>query len=346
MRILTAMIGPSPLLSRRTLLTALPALGVASVGTGGLPAKASRKPLHLIAAPTNLGLRPLKRGHEPGTWRAPQALQAAGLAGAVVADRIVELERPSYRFDAELGTRIRNGHAIRAFSEALGERVGAALRGGAFPLVIGGDCSVLLGCLWGCRASGKIGLLHVDGHSDFYHPGNYDSAKRLGSVAGMDLALATGRGEPLLARRGGRALVDDQFVVQIGERDALRSGIDYGDVLGTRIRRLPIGDVLKKGVAASARAALAPSGGERRRMWLHIDLDVLDRRVMPAVDSPGSPGLTYVQLAGLIDAFIASDRLLGADVAIFDPELDPSGRHARGTVDCLGRGFAPLRAMS
>jgi len=35
-------------------------------------------------------------------------------------------------------------------------------------------------------------LVHVDGHDDFYHPGNYDSARRLGAVAGMDLALASG----------------------------------------------------------------------------------------------------------------------------------------------------------
>jgi hypothetical protein len=29
-------------------------------------------------------------------------------------------------------------------------------------------------------------VVHVDGHSDFFHPGNYDSTARLGSVAGMD----------------------------------------------------------------------------------------------------------------------------------------------------------------
>jgi arginase len=35
--------------------------------------------LCLIRAPFNLGLRPLRPGHEPGTWRAPQALTDAGL---------------------------------------------------------------------------------------------------------------------------------------------------------------------------------------------------------------------------------------------------------------------------
>ena len=31
----------------------------------------------LIRAPSNLGLRPLALDHEPGTWRAPQALTEA-----------------------------------------------------------------------------------------------------------------------------------------------------------------------------------------------------------------------------------------------------------------------------
>jgi hypothetical protein len=33
------------------------------------------------------------------------------------------------------------------------------------------------------------------------------------------------------------------------------------------------------------------------RVWLHVDLDVLDREVMPAVDSPGSPGLDFTGLS-------------------------------------------------
>ncbi|MDT8757750.1 arginase family protein [Sphingomonas psychrotolerans] len=295
-------------------------------------------------APTNLGLRPLKAHTQPGAWRAPEVLRAAGLAPAVRASQIIQMDRPSYRFDEEAGTRIRNGHGIRAFSEMLGAHVATVLKVGAFPLVIGGDCSILLGCLLGARALGRIGLFHVDGHSDFYHPGNYDSEERLGSVAGMDLALATGRGEPLLALWNAGSLVEDRFVVQIGERERLRPGVDYGDIVRTQIRRLPIRRILKHGIEGTVRDALSPVDGERRPMWLHVDLDVLDQRVMPAVDSPGSPGLAFPQLGALIDGLVAGRRVIGADVAIYDPELDPDGAYARGIVACLARGFANLRA--
>lgn len=63
---------------------------------------------------------------------------------------------------------------------------------------------------------------------------------------------------------------------------------------------------------------------------------------MPAVDSPGAPGLTFAELAALVAALLATGRFGGADVAIYDPDLDPDRRYARGLVACLGTAFAPL----
>lgn len=306
------------------------------------PAVAEPSRLTLIEAPSNLGLRPPRPGREPGAWRAPDALRKAGLHSALAPASTLRLPRPRYRFEAQPGTRIRNGVEIRRFSEALGTAVAAALRVQRFPLIVGGDCSVLLGCLLGARVAGPVGLIHVDGHSDFYHPGNYDAASRLGTAAGMDLALATGRGEPLLASWEDRALVEDAHVVQIGERDELDPDYDYRDIEATRIRRIPVREVLRAGVGAAAQRALAPVDGERRRLWLHLDLDVLDAGVMPAVDSPGSPGLNFEQLATLVSGLVGSGRVLGMDVAIYDPELDLHGDHARAIVECLARSLAHL----
>jgi arginase len=142
--------------------------------------------IELITAPSSLGLRPEPPGHEPGAWRAPDVLLAAGLAGRLQAARVVELNHPRYAFQAQPGTRIRNGHTLRAYSLALADAVTTALDAGRFPVVVGGDCSVLLGCLLAARHGGRCGLLHVDGHRDFLHPNNYDTTARLGSAAGMD----------------------------------------------------------------------------------------------------------------------------------------------------------------
>jgi arginase len=296
----------------------------------------------VIDAPTNLGLRPPAEGREPGTWRAPDALRAAGLHRRLAPAAVTSLPRPPYRFEAQPGTRIRNGPEVRRFSEALATEVGRVLAGGNFPLVLGGDCSVLLGCLVAVRQAGRCGLIHVDGHSDFFHPGNYDTASRLGSVAGMDLALATGQGERLLTAWGDgpTPLVLDADVVQIGERENTDTDYAFRDIHATQILQIDVRTVLRDGVRAAARTArerLTLRGVPR--IWLHVDVDVLDQTVLPAVDSPGSPGLNFAQLTELILALRESGKILGADVTIFDPDLDPDGRYAEGLTDCLVGGF-------
>ncbi|CDL80517.1 arginase family protein [Xenorhabdus szentirmaii] len=64
-----------------------------------------------------------------------------------------------------MGTRIRNGYGIRDFSLQLAAEVAKVQESGDFPLIIGGDCSILLGALVGSRRMGPISLIHIDGHS-------------------------------------------------------------------------------------------------------------------------------------------------------------------------------------
>jgi arginase len=295
--------------------------------------------VELIAAPWNIGLRPPAPGREPGTWRAPQALLAAGLEARLRPDRVVELDRPPYEFDAQPATRIRNGVTLREHALRLGEAVQAALAASRFPVVLGGDCSILLGCLLGAGRHGRCGLVHLDGHSDFRHPGNYDAGSSLGSAAGMDLALATGRGELLLTHWPvvGRPLVADEDVIQIGDRE---------DEATPPVTRFTAQEVRQIGIAGLGEQVIRRL--ERReldRVWLHLDLDVLDERVLPAVDSPGRPGLDFAQLTELVSTLAGTGRVVGLDVAIYDPELDPDGAYAAPLVDCLASALTPLATL-
>jgi arginase len=296
----------------------------------------------LIIAPTNLGLRPTPAGGEPGCWAAPAVLESARFAQQLQIAERIELARPKYSFQAEPGTRIRNGGAIRRFNDGLAERVASTLQAGDRALVLGGDCSLLLGCLAGVRTLGCCGLVHVDGHSDFYHPGNYDTNSRLGSAAGMDLALATGRGETLLTVYQGvdGPLVNDELVVQIGERENRDANYAFPDILSTNIAQHDIFRTLDVGIEAVAQETVATLNADRiDRLWLHVDLDVLDQLIMPAVDSPGEPGLKFDELARLIDSIAGSGRLVGVDVTIYDPELDPDRVFAPKIVECLVEGL-------
>ncbi|AJF67818.1 arginase family protein [Streptomyces vietnamensis] len=300
--------------------------------------------VELITAPWNLGLRPPAPGREPGTWRTPRALLSAGLGERLRPARVVELDRPPYEFDAQPATRIRNGVTLREHTLLLGEAVHAALAASRFPVVLGGDCSILLGCLLGARRHGRCGLVHLDGHSDFRHPGNHDAGALLGSAAGMDLALATGRGELLLTHwpEIGRPLVADEDVVQIGDRE---EG-EENPPATPPVTRFTAREIQRIGVAELGERVVRRL--EERgldRVWLHLDLDVLDERVLPAVDSPGRPGLDFPQLSELVSTLTATGRVAGLDVAIYDPELDPDGAYAAPVVDCLTHALTPLATV-
>src|SRR5262249_973183 len=77
---------------------------------------------------------------------------------------------PSFPARATNSTRSRApGSATGSRSEhalTLAEAVRGALAASQFVVVVGGDCSILLGCLAGARLEGRCGLVHIDGHSD------------------------------------------------------------------------------------------------------------------------------------------------------------------------------------
>jgi arginase len=302
----------------------------------------------LIKAPSNLGLRPPAPGKEPGAWQAPEALARAGMDEALRPERVVELPRPRYDFGEQPGTRLRNGQSVRRFNEELAGDVERALRDGLFPIVVGGDCSILLGALAGARRVGELALVHIDGHSDFRHPGNYDPTATLSAIAGMDLALVTGRGEALMTDWDGRpgSLVPEEQVVQIGERESRDPDWAWRDVLETAITQIDVFWAREQGMPAVLERAFATlDRTPELPFWTHLDVDVLDQIVMPAVDSPGSPGLDYDEVATLLRGFLSSPRCLGLNVTIFDPDLDSEGVYATRLARMLSEGIVSGLAL-
>jgi arginase len=292
----------------------------------------------LLDAPSNLGLAPPSPDREPGVRHMAARLRELGLRerlGAHDAGRIVA---PGYSPERDPTTGIRNARAIADYSVALAAAVGVQLAAGRFPLVIGGDCSILLGCLLAVHRRGRHGLLFVDGPQDLQTP----AVARTGGAAGMDLALAVGIGPPLLSALGAPGpLVDPADVWMLGPRDNPEwySGDD--------VRRA------RHAMDVRSLAALRETGmtvvGETvaRRVgqpglhgaWIHVDVDVLDDAVMPAVDSRQPDGLTFAELESLLQPVLDTGRVAGMDVTIYDPDRDPTGDAGRALVDGLVRLF-------
>jgi arginase len=293
------------------------------------------KSFAIVEAPSVLGLFP------KGVETLPDALLGAGLAERLGARRAGRVEPSAYDPDRDPETLLLNPRGIADYAVALADAVGPIVDRGEFPVVLGGDCSILLGNLLALRRRGRYGLLFLDGHADFYQP----EAEPNGEAASMELALATGRGPAVVADiEGRRPLVRDEDVVVLGRRDAADAEAHGSQrIEDTAIAMTDLAAVRAAGAGAAAASAVAHLAKvELEGFWLHLDADVLDDAVMPAVDYRMPGGLSWDELVAVLRASV-SGGAVGVNVTIFNPELAGGGSIARAFVDALARGLREPR---
>jgi arginase len=276
----------------------------------------------IIEVPSPLGLRP------DGVQGAPGALRKAGLHARLGSAGEARIDVPPYCDVRDRGTGVLNPQGIATVARDLAAAVDTALDGGRFPVVVGGDCSILLGPMLALRRRGHYGLVFIDGHADFQDPSDEPN----GEVASLDLALVTGRGPELLADLDGlRPLVRDEDVALVGYRV-------FGDndhvldehVRDTAITVIDCPEVREHGAATTVEKALAAvtrPGVEG--FWVHLDVDVLNDDLMPAVDYRHPGGLTWEETAEILRGLLRAGGARGLEVTIFNPRLDSDGSLAR-----------------
>lgn len=297
--------------------------------------------IRIIGAASNIGIRPYDDERRArGVDRAPATLRETGLVDRLGADDLGDLTPQPYRDFTRPPGAIRNEDAVLDYSRLLADRVAAALGSDSFALVLGGDCSIVLGSLLGARrAHQRVGLVYVDGHADFGTP----EESRTGSAASMCLALAVGRGDSPLARLAGPApLVRGEDVALVGRRDAGQDYYGHAALERSGLLDLPGEVVARKSADEIAGAVLdrvARAGLDG--FWIHVDADVLNPEVMPAVDSPEAGGPTIEELATLLAPLARHPRALGLELTIYDPLLDPDRSCARRLGTLLTETFRP-----
>ncbi|CAM5523652.1 arginase family protein [Streptomyces griseomycini] len=292
----------------------------------------------VVDAPSNLGLRPPAPGTVPGCHKLAGALREQRIVQRLKATEGGVVVPPRYdRGDWQEGDGVFNAAALAAYTRKLADRVEHHVRAGDLTVVLGGDCSVQLGASLALRRIGRYGLVAVDASPDFRHPGNSD---RVGAAGGEEVALATGRGqEDLTDLEGLRPYLRDEDVRFFGIRDYFEE--ERAELAALKIPVVTVGDLRAWGADALARAtALSYAAPRLDGFWVHLDADVLDPSVMPAVDSPDPDGLDPDELVALLRPLLASPHCVGLTVTIYDPDLDPDATAGALLADTVVSAFA------
>jgi arginase len=302
------------------------------LGAGSLLPPIGRPPvIDLIGVPFTSAATP------GGIATAIRVLREAGLVENLVGCADVrdggDLELPE-------GTGVRGSSGLlneRALGElvtATRHAVGQSLDLGRLPLLVGGDCPVLLGALAAGRDRRRTpGLLLVDGHEDAWPPELSDTGEASDSEVGIALGRISGLPAPL---EDLMPLLGPKALAMLGPRDRREleeAGVESLD----RAVALFRDDVAVRGrgAATSAQEAIATLDGASEVFWLHLDLDVLRTDDFPAADYLQSGGLTWPELLDIAASALTDRRCFGCSVVIYNPDLDPKRTSAARIVRFL-----------
>lgn len=228
-----------------------------------------------------------------------------------------------------------NPEQIRDFSLTLSDTLSATIRQQRFACVLGGDCSVLLGIMPALKQQGTYGLIFLDAHADFYEP----EKSITGEVADMDLAIITGRGPEMLTNINGLCpYVKDENVIHIGQRDWEETR-QYGsqDIRKTNILCYDLEEINKNGIEHTTGDVLQQL--TLKQYWIHFDTDVLADDINPAVEYRLPGGLQWEQITFLLQKLLATGKIAGISITIFNPLLDHNGQIARQLTNAIGTAF-------
>jgi arginase len=287
------------------------------------------KNIALLGSPTSAA--GVRAGHE----RAPAALRAAGIAdrlkaaGFNVAD---QGDTATYTFQADDDhPRARNVPAILKSLNDLRPRVEIAVKSGALPLILSGDCISVMAVIAGTRRYYRnVSLIYVDRDADLNLPATTPS----GCMDGMVISQIIGRGAPELVRFWGEPPL-------VREPDVALFGFERLDppeeqfLMASPLRRHPLLEVNSVGAAAAARVALERVHAANHEFVLHFDVDLINSQEFPWTDFPGAGGLSLSDVREALRVFVSQPNLAAFVVAGYEPELDPDGAGARRLIDLL-----------
>jgi arginase len=280
---------------------------------------------------------------------APAALRSAGLldqlwgSGLEVHDD-GDLPHQIWRPDRDHPLAQNVGQATESLQQ-LTERLEPLLARGDLALVLGGNCTIVLGVMAALRrlGSGAPGLLYVDRHYDLNTPESTTD----GTLDWMGLAHALalpGCVDTVADAFGPRPLLAAHQVAWLGVEPSIATDWEreQADRLGLHVTT---SEALVADPAGAARAALDPL--PPGPLALHIDVDVLDFIDAPLAENTDcrNTGPTLDQAVEALQVAAGDPRVRALSIGELNPtrcagEPDALARFAGGIARILAVAFA------
>lgn len=273
---------------------------------------------------SNLGLKRLN-DYEPGVKKLPRHLKQNGFYEYVQPRRIFSLEPPEYQMIFDQISGVLNEKLVADYAIKQSSMLKEHFHAESFKLIIGGDCSILIGTALALKQHGNYALFFLDGHTDYVDT----KISQTKAVAGMDLAIVTGWGvDGLTNIYGLKPYFEESNVYCVGNTELDEDYI--APILDSDIRYIDLIQLRNSGIQRIAEEFLEHVDKENvDGFFIHVDVDVLADCHMPAVDSRAESGLTYDELRHLLKVLLSHEKSVGMELTIFDPDFDEKGTIAK-----------------
>ncbi|HEY6864290.1 MAG TPA: arginase [Burkholderiales bacterium] len=297
-------------------------------------------PAAVIGVASGLGAR------DPRCRDGPAALERDGLL-ARLAGRGVQLSwRSTLEPEHHPGqSRMR---AISEICNRLAREVGATIRAGGLPVVVGGDHSCAIGTWSGAARAvsprGPLGLVWIDAHMDSHTPATSHS----GMPHGMPLAALLGHGASReLAIEVAEILHEGQIAPRHVCLVGVRSHEPEEEALLTRlgVRIVHMDELRARGLDAVMREAIDIARADTAGYGITLDLDAMDPLDVPGVGTPVRGGIAAPALIEALATCCAKDAALVAlEVVEYNPHRDVDRRTAQVVEDVIAAVLGPRPA--
>jgi len=289
----------------------------------------SEKKVTIIGVPLDLGAE--KLGVEMG----PRAIRHAGLARALDVNGIEYEDLGDLPVD-------RGGDpvsVITGVSEKVAELVSKGIRGGAIPVVLGGDHSSSIGSIAGAaKEAERLGVIWLDYHPDANTPESSPS----GNIHGMTVAISLGHGYPKLVNCAGfspKVLPEDLCIV--GAKDIDEGEKKLLDDLGAKM--FTMFDIERAGITQIVDTVLEDLTKRCDRIHVSFDVDVLDSIIAPGTGLLSRGGLSYREISYIMESLGRLNVVGSMDIIEINPLLDVRNQTSELAIElllsCLGGAY-------